>query len=140
VKYAQGFALTLLVLAIGQAASAKDICWIDRIDRTTIGVRVFFSESRIVFVVRPGKSTVVEANQNVPERAEAGNTPARVRSIDAALGDQLRTNNNHDGCTMTVATQGDVPGLVVKNWYMLPPTSPYPPTGPQETTSFIAAR
>jgi hypothetical protein len=140
VKHAQRFALVVVFLAVGQASSARDICWIDRIDRTAAGVRVFFSEPRLVFVVRPGKSTVVEANQNAPERADAGNNPARIRSIDAAFGDQLRTSNNHDGCTMTVATQGDVPGLLVKNWYMLPPIPGNPESGPQENTKFIAAR
>jgi len=118
---------------------ARDICWIDRIERTATGIRVFFSEPRVVFVKGGVRSTVIEVDQNAPEREQSDKQLARVKSIEAVPGDQLRTDNNHDGCTMTVATQGTATGLSVKNWYMPPPTAGVK-MEPMQTTKFIAAQ
>ncbi len=125
--------------AISAPAEARDICFIDKVERTAAGVRVFFSEPRIVFVKGAVKSTAFEVDQSKPEGGLSDGNIPRVKSVEIVAGDKLSTNNSHDGCLMTLKMEGNVAGLWVENWYMPPPTAGVP-MKPGQQTKFIPAR
>jgi hypothetical protein len=127
------------LVATAASAEARDICWIDKVERTAVGVRVFFSEPRIVFVKGAVKSTVFEVDQSKPEGGSSDGRISRAKSVEAIPGDKLSTNNSHDGCTLTFKIEGNVAGLWVENWYMPPPTAGVP-MKPGQQTKFIPAQ
>lgn len=127
------------LLAAAASAEARDICWIDRVERTTAGVRVFFSEPRVVFIRGAARSGAFDVDQSKPEGGLSDRQIPRAKSVEATPGDQLRTDNNHDGCTLTFRMEGNVAGLWVENWYMPPPTAGVP-MKPGQQTKFIPAQ
>jgi hypothetical protein len=123
------------LVAIGQPVEARDICWIDRVERTKGGVKVFFESGRYVQIFRPSKPiTTVLVDRSAPEHPPSSKDPARVKSVEGVSGDRFVTRTSHDGCSMTVATQGDGVGIWVEAEMGLPGGPPV------KTEKFIAAQ
>ena len=117
---------SLTAAAAAVPTQARDICWIDRVERMSGGVRVYFSDARTVTIIRPGsRGVTVFVDQDKPEAPTSDRLPAQVKRVEGALGDQFMSlNSGHDGCRLTVATQGDKIGLWAQAWMGMPGTRP----------------
>ncbi|MPZ33077.1 MAG: hypothetical protein GEV13_19160 [Rhodospirillales bacterium] len=129
-------AAAIAAIAMASPSTASAICWIERVERTKAGVKVFFGDRRPVWIIRPGQRlTIVDVDQAGSAEPASGNRPARVRWVEGVPGDLFRVqNSHHDSCRLTVARQGDKLGLWAEAQLSLPGTPSH------ETAKFIAAQ
>ena len=100
-KFIMLFGCLCCVLSIDRA-QAQTICWIDRVERNSDGVSVYFIQPRIVQF--PGRLVSID-----PKKGNTENTKA---ALNVNLGDEFfSTNVPEDSCGMKVVMEGGKVGI-----------------------------
>jgi hypothetical protein len=119
----------LFTLVVGPlSAQSADICWVERVKRTSTGIDAYFMDGRTVTVMRGnrlvGRYQTYSARTTIVRQFD-GVTP--VEAVPARLNDRLFSSNSpHDSCSLTVVLRNGKIGLEAKASMQLgvePPTS-----------------
>lgn len=105
--------VSVLLSVQSTGVMARDICWIERVERTKQGVDVYFSDVRNVNVIRTGgKPETYLAYPSNAVRVQLYGNETPVGAVSAGLGDRLFSHNSpHDSCSLTVVMRDGKIGL-----------------------------
>lgn len=103
----------------------SNICWIERVEKTSSGVNVHFTDTRRIVLHHAGESArVIMVRPDAADTDENARGQSSVRAVPAVLGDELFSSNvPEDSCVMKVVTKADAIGIEASASMHLPGTA-----------------